>query len=181
MDHRFSVSVATRWRPLRLRGATAALVGTLALAVPVHAQSDAQWTEWGSRVHGGFGSLIAYGVVIGQDALQRLHAQRRELSVHYVDGPQTPCACVLDGVSVAVSASLGQRTLVLDEQRAEPGVLARIRFTRRDNGAALEYVLPQAMLARMATINQEVPTARRLAAVRRLPAHDLFQVREITP
>ena len=132
-----------------------ALVGALTLAVPAHAQSDAQWTEWGARVHGGFGSLIAYGVVIGQDALQRLHAQRRELSVHYVDGPQTPCACVLDGVSVAVSASLGQRTLVLDEQRAEPGVLARIRFTRRDNGATVEYELPQAMLARMADHHEQ--------------------------
>ena len=181
MDSRFSVSIGHRPRPWRLRTAMTALVGALTVAVPAHAQSDAQWTEWGARVHGGFGSLIAYGVVIGQDALQRLHAQRRELSVHYVDGPQTPCACVLDGVSVAVSASLGQRTLVLDEQRAEPGVLARIRFTRRDNGATVEYVLPQAMLARMAAINRDVPTGQRLAAVRRLPARDLYQVQEITP
>lgn len=183
MHDRPPVSVVARAHARARAGARALAVLSALLwgLAPAQAQSDAEWTDWGARVHGGFGSLIAYGVVVGQDALQRLHAQRRELSVHYVDGPQTPCACVLDGVAIAVTASLGQRTLVLDEQRAEAGVLARIRFTRRDNGAALEYVLPQAMLARMVAINQEVPPARRLAVVRRLPVHDLFQVREVTP
>lgn len=166
---------------LSLRRRIVAIVSGCVLGVPALAQTDAQWTEWGARVHGGFGSLVAYGVVVGQDALQRLHARRRELSVHYVDGPQTPCACIIDGVAIAVSASLGQRTLVLDDERAESGVLARIRFTRRDNGAAVEYVLPQTMLPRMASINRDVPQGQRLAAVRRIPVQVLFDVHEVTP
>jgi len=38
-----------------------------------------QWVEWGDRVHGGFGSLIALGVRLGNDALVQLKAQRREV------------------------------------------------------------------------------------------------------
>lgn len=96
----------------------------LALLFPAvsNAQTAEEWVRIGDQVHGGFGSLVAYGIRVGLDARQRLGAERRELSVQYADGPQTPCACVLDGIAIAVSASLGQRTLSLDVERTAPGL-----------------------------------------------------------
>lgn len=81
-----------------------------------NAQSPQQWVEWGDRVHGGFGSLIAYGIRIGLDAMDRLDADRRELDVVYTDGPRSPCPCIVDGIAIAVSASVGQRTLSIDPE-----------------------------------------------------------------
>jgi len=46
-----------------------ALAIVLALTAPAaHAQTPEQWVQWGERVHGGFGSLIALGIRVGLDA-----------------------------------------------------------------------------------------------------------------
>jgi formylmethanofuran dehydrogenase subunit E len=66
------------------------------------------------RVHGGFGTPIALGIRVGQDAQKRLDAGRRELEVTRFDRPATPCACVADGVTIAVSSSPGQGTLAAE-------------------------------------------------------------------
>jgi formylmethanofuran dehydrogenase subunit E len=154
-----------------------ALATALALTVPAaRAQTPEQWVEWGDRVHGGFGSLIALGVRVGQDAMQRLGAERRQLAVHYVDGPQTPCACVLDGIAIAVSASPGQRTLSLDAGRTAPGLLARVTFTHKPSGRTLVYELPQTVLPAMQKINQETTGVGRYEAVMRLDSVALFRV-----
>ena len=42
-----------------------------------------QWTWLGERVHGAFGAFIPVGIRISQDALQRLNAQPREVTVTY--------------------------------------------------------------------------------------------------
>ena len=135
-----------------------------------------QWVEWGDRVHGGFGSLIALGVRLGNDALVQLKAQRREILVEYSDGPQTPCACVLDGIAVAVSASLGQRTLKLNDQRTEEGLLARVKFTHRQTQQQVVYELPISVLKRMGEINQGTSPIERFEAVQGIDARELFRI-----
>jgi formylmethanofuran dehydrogenase subunit E len=74
------------------------------------------------------------GIRIGLGAMQRLGAERRELLVSYTDGPESPCACVLDGVAIAVSASLGRRTLTLDPGRTATGWLGRVTITHKKSG-----------------------------------------------
>jgi len=164
----------------RGRAAAVAAVALLvaASAPPTLAQTPAQWTEWGERVHGGFGSLVAYGIGIGSDALVRWGAPRRQIEVEYQDGPAAPCACVLDGIAIAVSASLGQRTLALADGRTEPGLLGRARLTDRRTGRTLIYELPAEAMATMAAINRDTPAEARYEAVMRLPADALFRVRE---
>lgn len=152
---------------------------TLALmAQGAHAQSPQQWVEWGDRLHGGFGSLIALGIRVGLDAMQRLGAERRELSVHYMDGPQTPCPCVIDGIAIAVSASPGQRTLSLDAERTSPDLLARVAFVHRPSGRKLTYELPLTALPLMQAINRDAKGVERYEAVMRLEAASLFRVVE---
>jgi hypothetical protein len=146
-------------------------------ASPAGAQTPEQWTEWGERVHGGFGSLIAYGIRVGNDALARLGAERREVTVEYTDGPATPCACALDGVAIAVSASLGQRTMKLMEARTEAGLLARIKFTSKKTGQSLTYELPMSAMPVMGAINKDVPVGQRWAAVAKLDPGTLYTVR----
>lgn len=140
------------------------------------AQTSQQWVEWGDRVHGGFGSLIAYGIRIGLDAMDRLDADRRELDVVYTDGPQSPCACVADGIAIAVSASPGQRTLSVDPDRTAAGELGRVHFTHRASGRMLTYVLPQSALPLMNTINRDEVGAGRFEAVMKLEAKLLYRV-----
>lgn len=142
-----------------------------------NSQTNEQWTEWGDRVHGGFGSLIAYGVVIGSDSLVRLNAQRRDVAVEYTDGPMTPCACVLDGIAIAVSASLGQRTMKLNEYRTEEGLLARVKVTNKKTSQSVVYELPLSVMLLMAAINKDFSPSKRLEAVQRLNPSELYSVK----
>src|SRR5438552_13495763 len=76
--------------------------------VILRAEMPEEWVKLGARVHGGFGAFIPVGIRIGEDAMKRLHAQPRELSVVYYSGEGVPCPCSVDGVMLAVSASPGQ-------------------------------------------------------------------------
>ena len=147
------------------------------LAQSSHAQTNEQWVEWGDRVHGGFGSLIAYGVLIGNDSLVRLNAQRRDVTVEYTDGANTPCACVLDGIAIAVSASLGQRTMKLNEFRTEDGLLARIKFTNKKTSQSVLYELPMSAMPLMAAINKDYEPNKRLEAVQNLKPSLLYSIK----
>jgi hypothetical protein len=79
------------------------LVAALALTVAVRAETPDQWIALGSRVHGGFGSFIPVGIRIGLDALQRLDAKPREVTVVHYDSDKAPCACIADGVAIDAS------------------------------------------------------------------------------
>jgi len=87
----------------------------LALAVPALAQAETpdEWIALGTRVHGGFGAFIPLGIRIGLDAMERLNAHPRELTVTYYDSSASPCACFADGIAIATFASPGQRTLTI--------------------------------------------------------------------
>ena len=54
------------------------------------AETPEEWVKLGARVHGGFGSFIPVGIRIGEDAMKRLNAQPRELSVVYYSGEGVP-------------------------------------------------------------------------------------------
>src|SRR2546427_11893959 len=81
------------------------------ITTTLRAETPEDWITLGTRVHGGFGAFIPLGIRIGLDALQRLNAKPREVTVVYYDSDKAPCACVADGVAIATVASVGQRTL----------------------------------------------------------------------
>ena|ERR1700716_1014669 len=84
----------------------------------------------GARVHGGFGSFIPLGIKIGLDAVNRLNAKPRELSVLYYDSDASPCASFADGIAIATYASVGQRTLT-PETTCEVSKKARRAWRKR--------------------------------------------------
>lgn len=107
-----------------------------------------QWIDWGQRVHGGFGVLIAAGIRIGLDAQSHLNATRRQMRVTFYDSDIAPCPCLADGIIVAVSASPGQRTLIMSDEKAGEGWYAEILFEHRSSGEQVRYcVRPEAMFA----------------------------------
>jgi formylmethanofuran dehydrogenase subunit E len=120
--------------------------------------------------------LIGLGIRVGLDAMQRLDAERRELSVEYADGPETPCPCVIDGIAIAVSASLGQGTMSMDTKRTARGLLARVTFTHKKSGARLTYELPQSILPVMQAINRDHKGVAVFDAVMKLEPAALFRV-----
>jgi hypothetical protein len=61
-----------------------------AAATSVRAETPEEWVQLGARVHGGFGSFIPVGIRIGLDALQRLNAKPREVTVTYYDSDKAP-------------------------------------------------------------------------------------------
>lgn len=90
----------------------------------LRAETREDWIALGTRLHGGFGAFIPIGIRIGFDALQRLDAKPREVTVTYYDKDKSPCACTADGVMVATTASPGQRTLAIAAKKAPAGFLA---------------------------------------------------------
>lgn len=107
-----------------------------------------QWIDWGQRVHGGFGVLIAAGIRIGLDAQAHLDAARRQMRVTFFDSEIAPCPCLADGIIVAVSASPGQRSLIMSDIPAGEGWYAEILFEHRGSGQQVRYcVRPESMFA----------------------------------
>ena len=85
----------------------------VALSIPAlcHAETKEEWIDLGARIHGAFGPFIPVGIRIGLDAVNRLKADPRGLSVIYYNGIKSPCPCIADGVMIATQASPGQGTL----------------------------------------------------------------------
>ena len=86
--------------------------GVLAFAVlicgsPSNAETPDEWVALGARVHGAFGAFIPLGIKIGLDAVNRLNAKPRELTILYYDSDASPCACFADGIAIATYASVG--------------------------------------------------------------------------
>ena len=54
------------------------------IGVPVtRAETPEQWVALLTRVHGGLGSFLPVGILIGEDAMKRLNAKPRELDVTF--------------------------------------------------------------------------------------------------
>jgi formylmethanofuran dehydrogenase subunit E len=91
-----------------------------------YAETPDEWVKLLGRVHGGFGSFLPVGIRIGEDAMKRLDAKPRELTVLFYQGEGTPCPCSADGVMLAVYASPGQGTLQIASEKSPPGTFAMV-------------------------------------------------------
>jgi len=141
------------------------------------AETPEEWIALGTRVHGGFGSFIPLGIRIGRDAAERLQAQPRELSVTYYDSDKLPCACFADGIAIATTASVGQRTLTIAAEKAPDGAIAVAVIRPRKGGAGLRYTIPAAALAKLGPMNQTLDPRGRYDAV--MTANGLFTVEAV--
>jgi hypothetical protein len=90
----------------RLAGMKRRIIAALLLLLPLSARAETpeEWIALGARVHGAFGAFIPLGIKIGLDAVKRLNAKPRELTVLYYDSDTPPCACFADGVAIATYA-----------------------------------------------------------------------------
>jgi formylmethanofuran dehydrogenase subunit E len=86
----------------------ASAVLAVCLTSPSRAETPDEWIALGARVHGAFGAFIPLGIKIGLDAVERLKAKPRELTVVYYDSDKSPCACFADGIAIA-SRSVSER------------------------------------------------------------------------
>jgi formylmethanofuran dehydrogenase subunit E len=154
-------------------------VGVLAFAAsiwggPSGAETPDEWIALGARVHGAFGAFIPLGIKIGLDAVQRLNAKPRELSVLYYDSDSSPCACFADGVAIATYASVGQRTLTVSPEKASAGDAAVLVIRPRQGGPGFKYTIPVSALAKFAPMNKDLDPRGRYDAV--MAAGGLFDV-----
>jgi formylmethanofuran dehydrogenase subunit E len=134
------------------------------------------WIEWGTVVHGSFGSHIALGIRIGEDALKRLNAKRRELEVVVTEGAKAPCACVADGIAIATSASAGQRSLSVLPKSDDGSFLAIVDIRSRTDGCSLRYRIPVSAVPVLAAMNPGKSEQQRYALVMATPAEQLYTV-----
>ena len=114
------------------------------------------------------------GIRIGLDALQRLNANAREVTVVYYDSDKAPCACLADGVAIATVASVGQRTLQIAPEKATVGAMAIIIIRRKQSGEAVQYTVSDSWLPKLAEWNQTLDPRGRYDAV--MKAEGLFDV-----
>jgi hypothetical protein len=143
---------------------------------PVATAPPAERDEWillSRRVHGGFGSLIALGIRIGDDAIRQLGAAQRELDVTYHSGARAPCPCVVDGILIATQSSPGQGTLRVSADPAPDGEFGRVFIRHKTSGRTLLYVMPASVGPMMAEINK-LPSLERWAAVMQLADDQIF-------
>ena len=159
---------------LKRSAAFAVLVAVSAVSGAGRAETPEQWIELGARVHGGFGAFIPAGIRIGLDALERLKAERRGVTVTFYSGETSPCPCIADGVMLATQASPGQGTLQVAAEKAPPGTLAVVIVRDRKTGAGVRYSISDAWMARIAVWNKTLDPAGRYAAVMGAPG--LFDV-----
>jgi formylmethanofuran dehydrogenase subunit E len=144
-----------------------AMLLTVALLLPVAAAAETpdEWVALGARVHGGFGAFIPLGIKIGLDAVQRLHAEPRDLVVLYYDSDTAPCACFADRVAIATYTSVGQRTLTIAAEKAPPDTAAVIVIRPRRGGAGFKYKIPMSALPKLAEMNKTLQPRGRYDAV----------------
>ncbi|MTW14735.1 thioesterase [Rhodoplanes serenus] len=169
--------------------AAVALLAVVVAAPPLHAHDGPiettpaeerdLWVSLGARVHGGFGSLIAVGIRIGDDARRRLGAAPRELDVTYRSSPGAPCACIVDGVMIATRASPGQGTLRVADAPAGPGLFGQVVIRHRPSGRVVAYAVPETIWPRLRDINKEPTGVGRWDAVMAIPAAELMTVQDI--
>lgn len=149
----------------------AAFVGSTGAA---RGETPDEWVTLGARVHGGFGAFIPLGIRIGLDGLERLKLKPREVSVVYQDSDKAPCACFADGVAIATVASVGQRSLKIDAEKAPEGAAAVITIRPRQGGAGFKYTIPLSALPQLGKMNSEFDPRGRYDAV--MKADGLFEV-----
>jgi formylmethanofuran dehydrogenase subunit E len=153
-----------------------ALVVTLLIPAAGHAETKDEWITLGARIHGAFGPFIPVGIRIGLDAVEKLKADPRGLTVTYYNSVKPPCPCVADGVMLATQASPGQGTLQISPEKAPDGMMAVIVIKNRKTGEGLKYTIADEWLPKILGWIKSDPSARYDAA---MSAEGLFQVEPI--
>ena len=120
------------------------------------AETPEQWVALLTRVHGGFGSFLPVGIRIGEDAMQRLNAKPRELTVQFFQGEGVPCPCPADGIMLAVGASPGQGSLQVAAEKSPPGTFAVVIVRPRKGGDGLKYTVLMSMMPKLGQINSTI-------------------------
>lgn len=138
------------------------------------AETPAEWIALGARVHGAFGAFIPVGIRIGLDALQRLDAKPRGVTVVYHDSDKAPCACIADDVALATVATVGQRTLEMSPQKATAGTMAVIIVRSKETHKALKYSIVDTWVGKLIEINKKYDPAGRYDEV--MKSDGLFEV-----
>jgi formylmethanofuran dehydrogenase subunit E len=146
---------------------------------PAASETREEWIALGARVHGGFSAFIPAGIRIGLDALERLKAKPREVSVLYFDSEQAPCACIADGIMIATAASPGQRTLQIASDKAPAGSMAIAIIRHKQTGNAVRYIVAESWIPKLLEWNRSLGPAGRYDAV--MKASELFQVTPLKP
>lgn len=164
------------------------IVGVLLMSIAISVSAfieqapppgENEWVALGTTVHGGFGSYVALGIDIGLTALARLHAERGLLDVTVIDGPNTPCPCIADGVMLSTGSTPGRGTLRVDAHTGPPGSFATLEFRMRNTSKGLRVIVPADARERLDRINQE-PPERRLGLVRGATPGQLYSIEERT-
>lgn len=150
----------------------------LALLLPAagHAETKEEWIALGARIHGAFGPFIPVGIRIGLDAVDKLKADPRGLTVTYYNGTKPPCPCVADGVMIATRASPGQGTLQISPDKAPDGMMAVIVIKNRRTGEGLRYTIADEWLPKILAWIKSDPSARYDSA---MSADGLFEVEAV--
>jgi formylmethanofuran dehydrogenase subunit E len=159
---------------LRLSRAVLIVLFTAVLVPASRAETPEEWIKLGARIHGGFGAFIPTGIRIGLDALERLKAAPRTVTVTFYSGEKSPCPCIADGVMIATQASPGQGTLHVAAEKAPPGALAVVVVRSRKGGPGLRYTVKDEWMAKIAEWNKTLDPAGRHQAA--MSAQGLFEV-----
>jgi len=149
----------------------------IAYGTTANAETPDEWITLGARVHGTFGAFIPLGIKIGLDAVNRLHAKPREVTVVYRDSDTSPCACFADGIAIATQASVGQRTLTIAADKAPAGDAAVIVIRPRQGGPGFKYTIPMTAIGRLSAMNKDLDPRGRYDAV--MTASGLFEVQPV--
>lgn len=136
-------------------------------------ETKQEWITLGARVHGAFGPFIPVGIRIGLDAVDKLKADPRGLTVIYYNGAMPPCPCIADDVMIATQASPGQGTLQISPDKAPDGAMAVIVIKNRKSGEGLRYTISDEWLPKILGWIKSDPSARYDSA---MSAEHLFQV-----
>ena len=159
---------------LTIRALILFAIPSLCVGSAARAETPEEWITLLSRVHRGFGSFLSVGIRIGEDAMKRLNAKPRELSVVFHQGEGTPCPCAADGVGLAVYASAGQGTLQVAPDKAA-GAFAVVVIRPRKGGDGLRYIVPMSVMPKLGQINSTIQDPiGRYNAVMAIP--DLYSV-----
>lgn len=159
------MTLSFKRKQTRMRHYFTILLAVMLLPIAAAAETPDEWVGLGARVHGGFGAFIPLGIKIGLDAVGRLDAKPRELTVLYYDSDSAPCACFADGVAIATYTSVGQRTLTIAAEKAPPGAAAVIVVRPRRGGAGFKYTIPLSALPKLAEMNKTLQPRGRYDAV----------------
>jgi formylmethanofuran dehydrogenase subunit E len=153
-----------------------AFLAAFLLPTTAHAETKEEWITLGARIHGAFGPFIPVGIRIGLDAVEKLNADPRGLTVTYYNGTKPPCPCVADGVMIATQASPGQGTLQVSPDKAPDGMMAVIVIKNRKTGEGLRYTVSDEWLPKILGWIKSDSSARYDSA---MSAEGLYQVEAV--